>query len=69
MYQKIIDLYKELCNQLLQKKIIKQYASLLKQKKYPFSAIYLFGFCAKDKANKWSDIDVGVISSKLKRNW
>ena len=51
------------------KKIVKQYAAELKHRNYPFSALYLFGSHAKNKANKWSDIDVGVISNKLKRNW
>lgn len=51
------------------KKIVKKYAQKLKEKKYPFSAIYLFGSCAQNKATKNSDIDVAVISDKLKRNW
>lgn len=50
------------------KKIVKKYAEKLKEKKYPFSAIYLFGSHAKNKARKWSDIDVAVISDKLKGN-
>lgn len=50
------------------KKIVKKYAEKLKKENYPFSAIYLFGSCALDKANKWSDIDVAVILDKLKRN-
>ena len=50
------------------KKIVKKYAEKLREKKYPFSAIYLFGSYAKGKAHKWSDIDIAVISDKLKRN-
>ena len=50
------------------KKIVKKYAEKLKEENYPFSAIYLFGSCAKGKAHKWSDIDVAVISEKLKKN-
>ena len=50
-------------------KIVKKYAAELKAKKYPFSAIYLFGSYSKGKANQWSDIDVAVISDKLKKNW
>jgi predicted nucleotidyltransferase len=50
-------------------KIVKKYAVKLKAKKYPFSAIYLFGSHAKNKAHKWSDIDVAVISDKLKKDW
>lgn len=50
------------------KKIVKKYAEKLKEKKYPFSAIYLFGSHAKGKAHKWSDIDVAVVSDKMKRN-
>lgn len=51
------------------KKIIRNYAKMLKTKKYPFSAMYLFGSYAKGKAHKWSDIDVAVVSNKLKRNY
>ena len=50
-------------------KIVKKYAAELKAKKYPFSAVYLFGSYAKGKANRWSDIDVAIISDKLKKNW
>lgn len=51
------------------KKIVKKYAGKLKKENYPFSAIYLFGSYAQNKNNKWSDIDVAVVSDKLKRNW
>ncbi|MFH1029946.1 MAG: nucleotidyltransferase domain-containing protein [bacterium] len=50
------------------KKIIKEYAKKLKEEKYSFSAIYLFGSYAKGKASKWSDIDIAVVSDKLRRN-
>ncbi len=50
------------------KKIVKKYAEKLKKRDYPFSAIYLFGSHAKGKAHKWSDIDVAVVSDKMKRN-
>ncbi|MBU1179423.1 nucleotidyltransferase domain-containing protein [Patescibacteria group bacterium] len=50
------------------RKIVEQYAQKLKEENYPFSAIYLFGSHAKGKAGKWSDIDVAVVSEKLKRN-
>jgi len=51
------------------KKIIQKYATKLRAKKYPFSAIYLFGSYAKNKAHKWSDIDVAIISDRLKKDW
>ncbi len=51
------------------KKIVKKYAQKLKKEKYPLSAIYLYGSWATGKANKFSDIDVAVISERLKRNW
>ncbi|MFH0755087.1 MAG: nucleotidyltransferase domain-containing protein [bacterium] len=50
------------------KKIVKKYAEKLKAKNYPFSAIYLFGSYAKEKSNKWSDIDVAIITNKLEKN-
>ncbi len=50
------------------KKIVKKYAEKLKKENYSFSAIYLFGSHAKGKAHKWSDIDVAVVSDKLRRD-
>jgi len=50
-------------------KIVKKYTTKLKAKKYPISAVYLFGSYATGKANKWSDIDVAIISDKLKKDW
>jgi predicted nucleotidyltransferase len=50
------------------KKIVKKYAEKLRKEDYPFQAIYLFGSFAKNKSHKWSDIDVAVVSDKLKRN-
>jgi uncharacterized protein len=47
------------------KKVVKKYAEKLKAEKYPFSAVYLFGSYAKGSANKWSDIDVAVVSKKM----
>ena len=51
------------------KKIIRKYANELKKRKFPVSSIYLFGSYAKNKANKWSDIDVAVVSNKLKNDF
>jgi len=50
------------------KKIVVKYANKLKAKKIPFSAIYLFGSYAIGKPKKWSDIDVAIITEKIKRN-
>lgn len=51
------------------KKIVKKYAEKLKEEKFPFVAIYLFGSHATGQASKWSDIDVAVVSDKFKKNW
>lgn len=50
------------------KKIVKKYAEKLKAEKYPFSAIYLFGSFADGHPDKWSDIDVAVVSERMRRN-
>jgi len=50
------------------KKIVKKYAEKLRKESYPFSAVYLFGSFAQNKSHKWSDIDVAVVSDKMKRN-
>lgn len=41
---------------------------MLKAADYPFHAIYLFGSQVMGKAKAWSDIDVAVVSDKLKKN-
>jgi len=51
------------------KRIVKKYAKRLERENYTFSDIYLFGSWVKDEANKWSDIDVAVVSNKLRKNW
>ena len=51
------------------KKIVKKFALKLKEEKFPFEAIYLFGSLAQDKGHEWSDIDVAVISDRFKKNF
>src|SRR4030042_3987158 len=51
------------------KKIIKDYAARLKKESIPGDAIYLFGSFSRNNPNKWSDIDIAVISGKFKKNW
>ncbi|MFH0951288.1 MAG: nucleotidyltransferase domain-containing protein [bacterium] len=51
------------------KKIVKKYSDKLKKADYPFSAVYLFGSYATGGAKKWSDIDVAVVSDRLKKNY
>ncbi len=50
------------------KKIVKNYAKELEKNNFPFLAVYLFGSYVNGKAGKWSDIDVAVVSDKLKRS-
>ena len=50
------------------KKIVRKYAEKLEKENYPFQMIYLFGSYAQNKSHKWSDIDVAVVSDKLKRD-
>ena len=51
------------------RQIIKKYAQKLKEKNYHFEFIYLFGSYGKGNSHKWSDIDIAVVSKKLKRNY
>lgn len=51
------------------KKTIKNYAKKLEKENFPIAAIYLYDSYAKNTAKNYSDIDVAVISDKLKRNW
>jgi len=50
-------------------KIARKYVQKLKAEKFPFSAVYLFGSQAKRQSNKWSDIDIAVVSENLEQNW
>lgn len=50
------------------RKVIKDYGKLLKKENFPAN-IYLFGSYAKGCSNKWSDLDIAVVSDKLKRNY
>lgn len=43
------------------KRIVKIYARKLREKKIPFSSIYLFGSFSRNEARKNSDIDVAVV--------
>jgi len=49
--------------------IIQKYQQILKNHNVPIEHIILFGSHAKGKAHEWSDIDVAVISNKLKKNY
>ena len=50
------------------RKIIKKYADKLKSENFDFKEIYLFGSYAKGKDSKWSDIDIAIVTDKLKRS-
>ncbi len=45
---------------------VTQFIHLMKEKKIPITKVYLYGSYAKNKAHKWSDIDVCVISPTFK---
>ncbi|MBN1258539.1 nucleotidyltransferase domain-containing protein [Candidatus Peregrinibacteria bacterium] len=49
------------------KKIISEFAEVLKKNRFAFIQIWLFGSYAKGKAKKDSDIDIAVVASKLPR--
>ncbi|MFH1175751.1 MAG: nucleotidyltransferase domain-containing protein [bacterium] len=51
------------------KNIIIDFTKKLEKEKFPIKAAYLYGSYAKNEAKKYSDIDVAIISDKLKRNW
>lgn len=44
------------------------YLEVLKERKLPITSAYLFGSWAKGKQHKWSDIDMCIVSPKL-RGW
>ncbi len=48
---------------------IKEYINVLKKDKLPIKEVILFGSYAKGKANKWSDIDLCVVSPRFKNSF
>lgn len=51
------------------KQTLRSYKRLLKKKRVPFTALYLFGSYAKKKQRMWSDIDVAVISPRFGKDY
>ncbi len=49
------------------KKIISEFAEILKKNRFAFTQIWLFGSYAKGKGKKDSDIDIAVVASQLPR--
>ena len=47
-------------------KEIKEYINILKEDNLPVQKVILFGSYAKGKQNKWSDVDVCIVSPKFK---
>ena len=45
--------------------IVKEYLAYLKENKYNIQKAYIFGSYAKGKADKWSDIDVAIVSPQI----
>lgn len=45
--------------------IIKRYVDELRKRKIEVIGVYLFGSYAKGKVDKWSDIDIAVITRKF----
>jgi len=49
------------------KKIVREFAKILKENRIEFKHVYLFGSHASGKASEDSDIDVAVVASRLPR--
>ena len=48
--------------------IIKKYLSLLENNGFPIKEAYLYGSYTRNEENKWSDIDIAVISDRFEGN-
>jgi len=48
---------------------VKEFVKILKTDNLPISRVFVFGSYAKGTQNKWSDVDVCVISPKFKDPW
>ncbi|MBI2415912.1 MAG: nucleotidyltransferase domain-containing protein [Candidatus Kerfeldbacteria bacterium] len=49
------------------RRTVKQYVSRLEKNGLPVQSAFIFGSYAKGNYHKWSDVDVCIISSALKR--
>ena len=48
---------------------IKKYVDMLKEDQIPITKVILFGSYSRGRQNKWSDIDLCIISPKFKDAW
>lgn len=48
--------------------IVKEYADKVKDSGIKLESVYLFGSYAKNKQNKWSDIDICIVSPDFGKN-
>ncbi|MFA4830851.1 MAG: nucleotidyltransferase domain-containing protein [Patescibacteria group bacterium] len=51
------------------KKEVEEFVGRLREEKLPIRSVYIFGSFAKGNANKWSDIDVCIVSPKFNNPW
>lgn len=49
------------------KKLVKEFADILRKNRFAFKQMYLFGSYARNKADECSDIDIAVVVSRLPR--
>jgi len=56
---------KKRINQKIEKKI-NNYIAEIKKNNFPIKKVILYGSYAKGKQNKWSDLDICIISAKFK---
>ncbi|MDA2936243.1 nucleotidyltransferase domain-containing protein [Patescibacteria group bacterium AH-259-L05] len=50
-------------------RVVKQYINVLKAENFPLTAVYLYGSYAQGRAHPGSDIDVAIISPKMREDW
>ena len=50
-------------------KIINNYINILKSDKLPIKKVVLYGSYAKKEQNKWSDVDLCIVSPKFSNSW
>ncbi len=51
------------------KKQVKRYIEILVEDGFPITQAYIFGSYARGNFRKYSDIDVCIVSPKLRKNW
>ncbi|OGY86173.1 MAG: hypothetical protein A2319_03250 [Candidatus Kerfeldbacteria bacterium RIFOXYB2_FULL_38_14] len=68
VYIKFIIMVKKKLSQKVKNEVL-DFTRILQEANIPIEKVYVFGSYAKGTQNKWSDVDVCVVSKKFTNSW